>query len=83
MGGTKIEEGGGLRSTCSLHEAVKPLWIKKIHVESEAPFYGGLRMHSSYVVYTCGALVERVEDDQVQYLEVPHDRMDCAHQEAH
>ncbi|EIE18116.1 hypothetical protein COCSUDRAFT_34645, partial [Coccomyxa subellipsoidea C-169] len=39
-----IEEGGGLRSTCSLHEAVKPLELAYALTTCVASCSSGLKM---------------------------------------
>ncbi len=49
-------------------------------MESDAPFHGESSLR--YTLTIAGIPVERLEDDQLQYLEVLHNNLKCAVQEA-
>lgn len=55
-------------------------FFNRTHMESDAPFHGESSLR--YALTTAGIPVERLSDDQLQYLEVPHSELKCAIQEA-
>lgn len=55
-------------------------FFNRTHMESDAPFHGESSLR--HALTTAGVPVERLEDDQLQYLEVQHNNLKCAVQEA-
>ncbi len=55
-------------------------FFNRTHMESDAPFHGESSLR--YALTSAGVPVERLSDDQLQYLEVPHSELKCEIQEA-